>query len=99
MALPLWQKKTGNNWHEKQNYALGCDSAMEKKKEVEKVARDWVGVGDCNFDRVLGGVLFEKVTLKQGLEGSEEIGQVVTWGRAFQPQGETAEAYRWDSVS
>lgn len=55
-----------------------------------------MGVGDCNFDRVLGGVLFEKVTLKQGLEGSEEIGQVVIWGRAFQPQGKTAEAYRWD---
>lgn len=32
MALPHWQKKTGNNWHEKRNYVLGCDSAMEKRK-------------------------------------------------------------------
>lgn len=50
---------------------------MEKKwKEVEKGKRDWVEVGNCNFNDVLSVVLFEEVTFKQGLEGSEEIGQV-----------------------
>lgn len=55
------------------------------KKKLEKVKRDWVGTGNCNFNKVLSVVLFEEVTFKLGLEGREEIGQAAISG-AFQPQ-------------
>lgn len=44
-----------------------------------------MGTGNCNFNKVLSVVLFEEVTFKLGLEGSEEIGEAAISG-AFQPQ-------------